>query len=300
MKNKNTYLLFLFLIISQVKSFSQYANIYPTNWWVGMQWNTVQLLMHGSDDFNKDKVSINYPGIKITKKCFFENSHYAAYDISIAPTAKPGIVNIEFTSPAGKKNTVQWQLKPRRKGNGTLYAQGVTSADFMYLLIPDRFSNGDKSNDKFADMNDTACDRNNPFLRHGGDCQGIINHLDYFNDLGITAIWPTPITENNTALSDEGGTFRSSYHGYHFTDQYNMDKRFGGNDGYKKMVNAAHQKHIKIIQDAVYNHVGNKHILFLDPPANDWFNQWPTYTNTSYKNQPLIDPYASKAITKKR
>ena len=260
-----------------------------------MKWNTVQILMHGSDGLNSENVSVNYPGVKILKKYSFENSRYTAYDVFISPSALPGMVNFKFTDAAGKKSTVQWELKARRKGNGSLYARGVTAEDFMYLLIPDRFSNGDKTNDKFTDLNDTACDRNNPFLHHGGDLQGIENHLDYFNDLGVTALWLTPIVENNTALSNEGGSFRSSYHGYHFTDQYHIDKRYGGNEGYKKMIDDAHAHGIKIIQDAVYNHYGNKHFLFLDQPAKDWFNQWPEYTNTSYKAQPLADPYASKS-----
>jgi glycosidase len=132
--------------------------------------------------------------------------------------------------------------------------------------MPDRFSNGDPSNDKFADLKDTNCDRSNPFFRHGGDFQGIINHFDYFNELAVTALWLTPVIENNQPPTIEGGSTRTSYHGYHFTDQYQIDKRFGGNQGYKKMIEGAHAHGLKIIQDAVYNHVGNRHFLFLDPP----------------------------------
>ena len=274
--------------------FAQYAEIYPTNWWVNMKWNKVQLLIRGEyDGFNNEKVGINYPGITITNTHKFDNGKYLAVDVTISPTAKPGTVNIEFTNN-GKTNKIAWPLKQRRKGNGTLYARGVTSSDLIYLLMPDRFSNGDTSNDKFADMNDTSSDRNNPFLRHGGDLQGIINHLNYFNDLGVTALWLTPVIENDQALTNEGGAMRSAYHGYGFTNQYKIDKRFGGNDAYKKMIDSAHAHQIKIIQDAVYNHVGSKHFLFLDPPSKDWFNQWPQYTNTSYKDQPLVDAYASQ------
>jgi len=259
-----------------------------------MKHNKVQLLIKGDNEgLNNEKVSIAYPGVQITKVSKFENSKYLAVDITIAPTAKPGNVKINFAD--GKVlHSVQWQLKPRRSGNGTAFAKGVTSADFIYLLMPDRFSNGDPGNDKFADMNDTASDKNKPFLRHGGDLQGITNHLDYFTDLGATALWLTPVIENNQSLTDEGGAMRSAYHGYGFTDHYQIDKRFGGNDAYKKMIDAAHAKNIKIIQDAVYNHIGNKHFLFAEPPSKDWFNQWPSYTNTTYKDQPLVDPYASE------
>ncbi len=282
------------LFIVTNPSNAQYATAYPTHWWAGMKWNKVQLLLHGTDaGFSAEKMSISYPGITLVKKNTFENGRYVALDLSISSAARPGTVKI-VCDKNGVKHTIDWQLKARRNGNGTSFATGITSADFIYLLMPDRFSSGDNANDKFADMNDTAANRNDPFLRHGGDMQGIINHLDYLKDLGVTAIWPTPVVENNTALSDEGGTMRSSYHGYHFTDQYKVDRRFGGNEGYKKMIDAAHAKGIKIIQDAVYNHVGNKHFLWLDPPAKDWFNQWPSYTNTSYKDQPIMDPYASR------
>src|SRR4051812_49252320 len=152
-------------IFSIAHSFSQYAEIYPTNWWIGMKWNKVQLLIHGkSENFNNEKVSINYPGINIINIHKFENTKYLAVDITIAPSAKPGIVNIKFSDDA-KTNTVKWELKQRRKGNGILYAQGVTSSDFIYLIMPDRFSNGDTSNDRIAGMRDQSLDRDSIFYR---------------------------------------------------------------------------------------------------------------------------------------
>ncbi len=283
----------LFLTLTKI-SFAD-IHIYPTNWWVSMKMNKIQLLIRSDDvPISQKQIRLNYPGIQLIKKNELENKRYIALDIIILPTANPGTVYIQFLEKGKKIQTISWELKARRNGNGVSYAQGVTSSDFIYLIMPDRFSNGDESNDKFPDMNDTSSNRNNPFLRHGGDLQGVINHLDYFNNLGATALWLTPVIENNTSLSDENGTKRSSYHGYHFTDQYKIDKRFGGNEGYKEMINAAHAKGLKIIQDAVYNHAGNKHFLFLDPPGKDWFNEWPEYTNSSYRDQPLIDAYASK------
>lgn len=283
------------MVFSHLSSSAQYGDVYPSGWWTGMKTNKVQLLIRGTDaDLNTESISINYPGVKILKRYSFENGKYIALDIVISPDAKPGSVAI-ICKKGTIKNSIPWQLKPRRKGNGTLFAQGANSADFIYLAMPDRFSNGDESNDAYADMKDTASDRNNPFLRHGGDLQGIINHLDYLNELGVTALWLTPVVENDQPLTNEGGTMRSSYHGYGFTNPYKIDKRYGGNAGYKLMIDAAHNKGLKIIQDVVYNHVGNNHFLFVDPPAKDWFNQWPTYTNTSYKDQALVDPYASKS-----
>lgn len=285
---KNLLLVLICLLAMNV--YAQTIDVYPTHWWAGMKWNNVQLLMRSADsDFSKQKISINYPGISISNTHAFQNGKYVALNINIQPSAKPGTVIIKCGN-----TSVNWQLKRQREGNGTAFAQGVTAADFIYLLMPDRFSNGDPTNDKFADMNDTASDVHNPFLRHGGDLQGIINHLDYFNDLGVTAIWPTPVIENNQGLTNEGGSMRSAYHGYGFTDQYKIDKRFGGDTAYIRLVDSAHARKLKIIQDAVYNHIGDKHFLFMDPPDKNWFNQWPAYTNSSYKDQPMVDEYASK------
>jgi neopullulanase len=274
---------------------------YPTHWFTGMKLNKIQLMIHG------DKIAEQFPmikmgpagvklatGVNLMSIKRVENANYIFLDISIDATAKPDKFNLPFL----KDIKLAYELKARRKNAGKDYAQGVTSKDFIYLLMPDRFSNGDESNDKFADMNDTNLDRANGFLRHGGDLKGIENHLDYFNELGVTSLWLTPVIENDMHLTDEAGTKRSTYHGYAFTDHYKIDKRFGGNEGYKNLIDAAHKKGLKIIQDAVYNHVGNDHFFIKDLPMKDWVHQWPVYTNTSYKEQPLVDPYASDADRK--
>jgi len=279
---------------------AQNIDMYPTHWWVGMKNPYLQIMLHAENIANKiPMIKMTDMGIKITDGITLvniervENANYIFFDIRITKEAKPGKYSFVF-GQGDKRIAIPYEFKERRKGNGTLFAQGVTSADLIYLIMPDRFSNGDPSNDKFSDMNDTTSDRSNPFLRHGGDLQGIINHLDYFNDLGATTLWLTPAIENDMSLTNEGGTMRSTYHGYAFTNQYKIDKRFGGNEAYKQMIDAAHAKHLKVIQDAVYNHFGDKHFLFTDPPSKDFFNQWPTYTNTTYRDQPLVDPYASK------
>ncbi|HEX4374148.1 MAG TPA: alpha-amylase family glycosyl hydrolase [Puia sp.] len=299
---KKAFLLSTFLFIISYLSLAQLSGevfpynieVYPTHWWVGMKWNKVQVMVH-TIFFPKGAIvkMKPYTGVHLLGVDKPDNHNYLFFNLSISASAKPGMVEFSIR----KDSTyfiIDYELKPRRKDNGNAYAQGVTAADLIYLIMPDRFSNGDPSNDKFADMNDTSSDRSNPFLRHGGDLQGITNHLNYFNDLGVTALWLTPVIENDQSLTIESRAMRSAYHGYAFTNQYKMDKRFGGNEAYKKLVSEAHAHGIKIIQDAVYNHIGNKHFLFLDPPSKDWFNQWPAYTNTTYKDQPLVDKYASK------
>lgn len=268
-----------------VNIYAQYATVYPTNWWVGMKHNKIQLLIKSDhEQFNKEQLRINYPGITVTKINQLDNSKYISADIAIANTAKPGTVKIEFVSNK-KINAVEWQLKERRKGNGTQFAQGVNSSDLVYLIMPDRFSDGDTTNDHVAGMRDQSLSRNEIYDRHGGDMQGIINHLDYLQSLGVTALWMTPVIENDEPNRTE--------HGYSFTNHYKIDARLGGASTYEKLSDALHKRGMKLIQDAVYNHVGSENIFVLDPPTKDWFHQWPTYTGTNYKDQVLFDPYGS-------
>lgn len=253
--------------------------------------NKVQVLVHGdSKQFGKERPHINYPGVTLVKKSTFENGEYMALDVEIAPTAKPGNVNIEFITDGNKAHSVQWPLKARRRGNGTQYAQGLSSSDFIYFLMPDRFSNGDPNNDRVAGMRDQSLNRDSIFLRHGGDLQGIINHLDYLQGLGVTALWMTPVIENDMPNRTE--------HGYAFTDHYKVEPRIGGNAMYEKLSDELHKRGMKLIQDAVYNHVGSYHFMMQDPPAKDWLHQWPKYTGTNYKEQPLFDPYGAASDKK--
>ncbi len=286
---------FCFILIGKSYSQSEKVDVYPTNWWVGMKWNHVQLMVHSSGlKSSVQNVEINYPGVQLVKVNRVESPNYLFLDLNIAANAKPGIVKIKFNRINYQPLWINYELKAKSKEDGKSRVQGVTSKDLIYLLMPDRFANGDTTNDFFADMRDTGHDRKNPFDRHGGDLQGVIDHLDYLKDLGITTIWMTPVNENDMARTQEGGSSRSTYHGYAITDQYNVDKRFGGNAMYKKMVEVTHAKGLKVIQDAVYNHVGIDHWFIRDMPMKDWVNQWPKYTNSSYRDMPLVDPYASK------
>ena len=257
----------------------------------------LQLMLHQTDStmilaVDKLVVQSSSPDVKIVKVNRVENRRYLFLDLSIAPAAKPQTVTISLGGIVpSERRKVLFELKPRRKGKGTEYAQGVTSSDFMYLIMPDRFSNGDPSNDKVAGMRDLTFSRDSMFYRHGGDLQGIENHLDYIHELGVTALWLNPVIENNMP--------RASYHGYAFTDHYKIDPRFGGDVAYKKLIDASHKRGLKMVQDAVYNHVGLEHWFVRDQPAKDWLHQWPTYTNTTYKDQVLFDPYASEGDKKK-
>jgi neopullulanase len=283
-------LLFILTFLYAPSVIGQSVEVYPPNWWIGMKTNTVQVLLRSSDpNFSKQTFTTTYLGVTLIKKHTFENGKYVALDILINADAKPG--KVVFLGVNGKqKSTINWQLNARRGGNGTAFASGVTSSDFVYLLMPDRFSNGDPKNDKIAGMRDQTFNRDSLYHRHGGDIAGIINHLDYLKNLGVTALWPMPFIENDRTIRTE--------HGYGFTNQYKIEPRFGGHNAYKQLSDSLHKHGMKLIQDAVYNHVDIDHVLFKEKPSKDWFHQWPSYTGTSYKDQPLYDPYGAMADKK--
>lgn len=260
----------------------------PTNWWVGMKSPELQVLFYGDKLATHTLTLKPYKGVVLKKVHKVENPNYLFADLEIRPDARAGKLEFVFTS--GKSTVTQtYELRPKNP----YQPKGVSPADFVYLLMPDRFANGDPSNDKFADMADPLMDRTSPWLRHGGDLQGITNHLGYFTDLGVTALWLNPVIENDQPTTDEGGTKRSAYHGYGFTDHYSVDRRFGGNDAYKTMIDEAHKRGLKVIQDAVYNHVGINHWILKDLPFKAWLNQWDTFTQTSFKEPAVLDPHAS-------
>jgi glycosidase len=289
------YVLFsLAILVATLLNAQSEIAVYPTHWWTGMKNPKLQLMIRGEDIAQARSIGISYPGLKVDKIHKVANDNYVFIDLTIAPTAKPGTAKIRFAKASGGVD-VPFELKARGRATNRTAQKGVTQEDFVYLLIPDRFASGDASNDAYPDMLDKQSDRRNPFLRHGGDLQGVMANLDYLQALGVTALWMTPVIENNTAQTNEGGTQRSSYHGYHFTNQYKIDKRFGGNEVYKQLSDELHKRGMKLVQDAVYNHIGEDHFTFRDMPMPDWVNQWPKYQQTSYKDQPLLDPYASQA-----
>ena len=284
---------FLLATLVALVSFAQSeAALYPTHWWVGMKNPNLQLMIH-QQDIGKQFPLMKLPaaglkldqGVTLKGMHLAENPNYVFLDLVIDKSAKPGVKTFSFPSPSGKTQ-IRYELKERRKGKGTQYAQGVNSSDFIYLLMPDRFSNGDPSNDKIPGYKDQSLDRDSIYLRHGGDLQGVINHLDYLQDMGVTTLWMTPVLENDMPHRTE--------HGYAITNHYRVDRRLGGNELYKRLSDELHRRGMKLIQDAVYNHSGLYNFFIQDMPMKDWVHQWPAYTQTSYKDQPLMDIYAAK------
>ena len=286
-------LLFLQLILL-CPAHAQELTVYPTNWWVGFKNPNLQLMIH-RDSIANEKISLQpYPGVKMLDQKKVENPNYIFIDLQIAKTTLPGKLKFSISGNRSRKvQVLEYVLRSRNHEDGKTRIQGVTAKDLVYLLIPDRFANGDTSNDVVKGYRDETSDRKDKFLRHGGDFKGIEDHFDYFHELGVTTLWLTPVIENDMPLMNEWGNHVAGYHGYWFTDHYQVDKRLGGNDGYKELCDEAHQKGLKVIQDAVYNHVGIHHWFVIDPPMHDWLNTWPAFQGTNHREETLFDPYAS-------
>lgn len=266
------------------------VEVYPLNWWVGMKNPTLQIMLHGNGIGKATGITVNYAGVSLKKITRVQNSNYIFVDLTIDASAKPGSLPFKIQGIPGLP-LINYSLLARRPGKGTAYAQGVNAADFIYFLMPDRFSNGDETNDHIPGMKDQSLNRDSIFLRHGGDIQGVINHLDYLQGLGATALWMTPVIENDMPNRTE--------HGYAFTNHYKIDPRLGGETAYLKLSDELHRRGMKLVQDAVYNHVGYYHFLVQDAPDSTWLHQWPTPTQPNYKEQVFFDPHASAYDKKK-
>jgi glycosidase len=281
-------ILFLFISYNSFAQIPDLERVEPMFWFTKMHNPKLQLLVHGQNIANHN-VSLKYAGVTLTKVNKVENPNYLFLDLNLSASAKAGKFTINFTQK-GKK-TLSYSYELRDKDTNKNRIQGVTQKDFIYLLMPDRFSNGDKSNDVVKGLKEETLNRDSMYYRHGGDIQGVINHLDYLKNLGVTTVWMTPEIENDMP--------HASYHGYAVTDHYKIDPRFGTNVLYKKYVEACHDKGLKVIKDIVHNHIGSNHWFYNDLPMKNWLNQWPVYTQTSYRDQPVMDPHASEADKKK-
>lgn len=252
----------------------------PANWWVGMNYHQVELMVHG-DNISATTPAINYPGVKLLGVTKTDNPNYLFVTIDIADNTKPGKFPIEFQVSGATQSRFDYTLLAREKKSAQ--RQGFSTKDAIYLITPDRFANGDPSNDAMPGLTEQP---NRAFKggRHGGDIAGMTEHLDYIAKMGFTQIWPNPLTQNNQP--------EYSYHGYAATDLYLIDARYGTNEDFKKFAQKAKQKGIGVIQDIVLNHIGSKHWWMADMPAKDWLNFPDVYTDTNHRRTTVQDPYA--------
>ncbi len=276
------------LIIMAVLSFlgfktpvqASIKKVAPTFWWAGMKNTELQILLYGEDISSSD-VSITSTDVYLKEVVRQANSNYLILYLDLKE-ARPQKFDIVLKK--GRKVTkVPYELKERiRRGTDI---EGFTSSDVLYLIMPDRFANGNPDNDVIPGMLENKVDRNEQFGRHGGDFKGISEHLDYISDLGVTAIWLNPTQEND--MKD------GSYHGYAITDYYQIDRRFGTNEEFCNLVNEAHGKGLKVVMDMIFNHCGSENYLFKDRPQDDWFNFRSNYVQTSFKTASVMDIHAS-------
>jgi glycosidase len=260
--------------------------IEPPFWWTGMNHNQLELLIYG-DDIASFKPSINSENISITGVKRTENKHYLFLDLDISK-AQVGTFKINF-SKKGRKNNFSVSYELKKRSPNSKFRKGFDSSDVVYLLMPDRFANGNVVNDSSKDVVEKA-NRKLKGGRHGGDIQGIINRLDYVKQLGATAIWSTPLLEDNQSVY--------SYHGYAITNPYKIDPRYGTNKLYKDLAKKAHQKGIKLIMDYVTNHWGSENWIIKDLPTYSWIHQFPNFQRSNYRMTTQYDPYASKIDAK--
>jgi glycosidase len=226
-------------------------------------------------------VFTDYPGVKITTLVKTNNPNYLFVNLNISSNTLPGNITLIFTR-GKQKLTYNYLLL----AHPSEPAMGFNTSDVIYLLMPDRFANGDPANDNVEGMLEKA-DRTNPNGRHGGDLKGIADHLNYIKDLGVTGIWLNPFLENNQSSF--------SYHGYSITDLYRVDPRYGSNEEFKDLVSKAHNMGLKLVMDMIFNHIGSGHWWMKDLPSSDWVHQFSSFTRTNYRASAYMDPYAAKS-----
>ncbi len=269
----------------------------PTDWFVGMKNPQVQLMIYGKGVRNVQNVDTDYPGVRIDSVVRLDSPNYLLVYMDLSK-AQPGTMTIKLD-----KARLPYRLKAREMSGDK--RMGFTNADVLYMLMPDRFAQGPDHNPQVKGMRHYREDRTQPSLRHGGDLNGIAQHLDYFKELGVTALWLTPVLEND---SPDAGDGTSTYHGYATTNYYRVDPRFGTNEDYRRLVDQAHAMGLKVVMDMIFDHSGFEHPWTSDMPSKDWLNlsAWleeakgssdpsgTQFQKTSYKLTPVLDPYASE------
>lgn len=281
---KHTLILLIVFLFSwgggQAARAMEIKKVAPSFWWAGMKNPELQILLYGENLALSD-VSVSGEGIYLKEVVRQDNPNYLLLYLDLSE-AKAQTFQILLKN-GKKKLQVPYELKSRMQRGEDV--KGFTSEDVLYLIMPDRFANGNPENDVVDEMREKKVDRTDSFARHGGDIQGISNHLDYIADLGVTAIWLNPTQENDM----ESG----SYHGYAITDYYQIDRRFGSNEDFCALVEKAHEKNLKVVMDMIFNHCGSENYLFRDKPSDDWFNYRSNYVQTSFKTASVMDIHAS-------
>ena len=284
--------------------------IEPTDWFVGMKNPSVQLMVYGKGIRDAEAVTTDYPGVTIDSLVRLDSPNYLLVYLNVKG-AEAGTMTLKFEvkNEKGKVKSFAYPYVLKQREMDGKKRRGFDISDVLYMLMPDRFAQGAGHHAQVKGMRAYKEDRTQPSLRHGGDLNGIREHLDYFKELGVTALWLTPVLENDSPDDERG---YSTYHGYATTNYYRVDPRFGTNDDYRRLCDEAHKKGLKVVMDMIFNHSGFEHPWTLDMPTKDWLNlhDWlkeskgtsnpsgTSFQQTSYKLTPVKDPYASKVDLK--
>jgi glycosidase len=276
-------IILVFALLFNFLSFGQIDRVEPPFWWSDMNLSEVQIMFYGKN-INQNEISVS-KGLTIKSVQKTENPNYLFVTVDTKNVAAQEFV---FTFKNGKNTFTQnYSLKARKENSK--FRKSYDSSDVIYLIMPDRFANGNPNNDNSKSTKEIS-NRSLPGGRHGGDIEGLIKNLDYIKELGATAVWPTPLCEDN----DEA----YSYHGYAQSDVYKIDPRYGTNEEYVKLSAELHQRGMKNIMDYVTNHWGWKHWMYNDLPTYNWIHQFPGYSQSNYRMTTQFDNNASKVDSK--
>jgi glycosidase len=286
MKNfYSIWIFFLAVFISPIKSSETYHidHLEPPFWWVGMADNKLQLMVHGKN-ISDLKPEFSHPGIEINQVHRLSNPNYLFIDLFLLEEAMPGEFEIIFNKEGQPKTKYNYTLLKRESDSAD--RKGFSPADVIYLITPDRYANGDPGNDSSSQLKEKQ-NRLKKDGRHGGDIQGIIDHLDYIFDMGFTQIWLNPVLENDQHTY--------SYHGYSTTDYYNIDARFGNNELYKVLSKEAKKRGIGLVMDLILNHIGSEHWWMKDLPTIDWINNDGKFVRSNHIHESVHDPHLTES-----
>lgn len=286
MKNfYSIWIFFLAVFISPIKSSETYRidHLEPPFWWAGMAENKLQLMVHGKNISDLEP-EFSHPGIEINQVHRLSNPNYLFIDLFLSEEAIPGEFEIIFNKEGQPKTKYNYTLLKREPDSAD--RQGFSQADVIYLITPDRYANGDPGNDSSSQLKEKQ-NRLKKGGRHGGDIQGIIDHLDYISDMGFTQIWLNPVLENDQHTY--------SYHGYSTTDYYNIDARFGNNELYKVLSKEAKKRGIGLVMDLILNHIGSEHWWMKDLPTIDWINNDGKFVRSNHIHESVHDPHLTES-----
>ena len=270
---------FLVFFVLSLSLQAQIERVEPPFWWSDMNLDELQLMFYGDDIAQYDVTASDGVIVSSVKKTENPNYMFVTINSGEIPT---GEISFSFKKKGKKTFTHSYEFKERAED--AEFKEGFDSSDAIYLIMPDRFANGNPENDSHPELTEKA-NRELPGGRHGGDIQGVIDHLDYLEDLGVTAIWSTPMLEDNDPSY--------SYHTYAQSDVYKIDPRYGSNEDYKRLSAEMEKRDMKLIMDYVTNHWGAEHWMIKDLPTYDWIHQFPGYENSNYRMTTQYDPHRS-------